>query len=323
MAAPKDRRPGFSRRAQYGLFVTSILAIAGAVVGAVLLVLQRFNPPAFAALRSGVAEVTAPVSTALAVAGDGIASVPEAIGTYFRVHDENERLRAEVKRDRALVIRARAIVYENLRLRRIAQLRDGDASAVAVARIVSSTPASTRRFGLLNAGLWQGVRGGQPVRGPNGLVGRASRLLPFRRVDEVWRHIDQPARGGDAGHVARIPAVARRIVLAQETAARLGDAQQAGQRVGRAGGGGAGIAFGMPRRETGKGIPAGSDEAAVHQDDGTVGRAQRRDQPEAGAQVGQRLDRRRVFVEEAPGETYVPVFVGFFRHLRPFGRRQR
>lgn len=178
MAAPKDRRPGFSRRAQYGLFVTSILAIAGAVVGAVLLVLQRFNPPAFAAMRSAVAEVTVPVSTALAVTSDGIASVPVAIGTYFRVHDENERLRAEVKRDRALVIRARAVAYENLRLRRIAQLRDGDASVVAIARIVSSTAASTRRFGLLNAGLWQGVRGGQPVRGPNGLVGRVVEVGP-------------------------------------------------------------------------------------------------------------------------------------------------
>lgn len=178
MAAPKDRRPGFSRRAQYGLFVTSILAVAGAVVGAVLLVLQRWNPPAFAALRSTVAEATAPVSTALAVTGAGIASVPETIGTYFRVHDENARLRAEVARDRALVIRARAIAYENLRLRRIAQLRDGDPSAVAVARIVSSTPASTRRFGLLNAGLWQGVRGGQPVRGPNGLIGRVVEVGP-------------------------------------------------------------------------------------------------------------------------------------------------
>lgn len=178
MAAAKDRRPGFSRRAQYGMFVTSILAIAGAVVGAVLLVLQRWNPPAFAALRSTVAEVTAPVSTALAVAADGVASVPAAIGTYFRVHTENQQLRAEVARDRALVIRARAMAYENLRLRQVARLREGDPSVVVTARIVSSTAQSTRRFGLLNAGLWQGVRGGQPVRGPNGLIGRVVEVGP-------------------------------------------------------------------------------------------------------------------------------------------------
>lgn len=178
MAAPKDRRPGFSRRAQYSLFFTSILAIAGAVVGAVLLVLSRFDPPAFAALRSTVAEATSPVSTALAVSADGIASVPVTVGTYFRVHGENAELRAQIARDRALVARARALAYENLRLRRIAQLRDGDASVVVTARIVSSSPESARRFGLLNAGLWQGVRRGQPVRGPNGLIGRVVEVGP-------------------------------------------------------------------------------------------------------------------------------------------------
>ncbi|MGJ3629901.1 hypothetical protein AB5I41_29410 [Sphingomonas sp. MMS24-JH45] len=33
MAPSRDRRPGFSRRAQYGLFVTYVLGVAGAVVG--------------------------------------------------------------------------------------------------------------------------------------------------------------------------------------------------------------------------------------------------------------------------------------------------
>lgn len=172
MAAAKDRRPGFSRRAQYGLFLTYILAVAGAAVGAVLLVLQRWDPPAFAALRSAVAELTAPVSATLGAGVRGIAAVPETIGTYFFVHGENARLRAQLASDRTLVTHARAVAYENLRLRRMLRLRDGDAGVVVVARIVSSTPASTRRFGLLNAGVWQGVRGGQPVRGPAGLIGR-------------------------------------------------------------------------------------------------------------------------------------------------------
>ena len=178
MAATKDRRPGFSRRAQYGLFVTSALAVAGAVTGAVLLVLQRWDPPAFAAARSAAAEATAPVSGALAAGGDAVASLPAAIGGWIGVHGENARLRAEVERNRALVLRARSVAYENLRLRAVAQLRDGDASAVIVARIVSSTAASTRRFGLLNAGIWQGVRSGQPVRGPHGLVGRVVEVGP-------------------------------------------------------------------------------------------------------------------------------------------------
>ena len=178
MASSRDRRPGFSRRAQYGLFFTYILAIAGAVVGAALLALSTLNPAAFAALRSTVSEATAPVSGALGAVGRAIATVPETIGTYFRVHGENARLRAEVARTRAALIRARAMAYENLRLRRVAQVREGTEAIVVTARIVSSSASSTRRFGLLNAGLWQGVRGGQPVRGPNGLIGRVVEVGP-------------------------------------------------------------------------------------------------------------------------------------------------
>lgn len=172
MAPPRDRRPGFSRRAQFGLFFTYMLAIAGALVGAVLLALQRFDPPAFSALRAAAGEVTTPVASGGRSIVTGLAAIPEAIGTYFRVHDENARLRAERDRTRALLLRARAMGYENLRLRRIAAVREVTPDTVVVGRIVTSSAASTRRFGILNAGLWQGVRRGQPVRGPNGLIGR-------------------------------------------------------------------------------------------------------------------------------------------------------
>lgn len=178
MAPSRDRRPGFSRRAQYGLFLTYVLAVAGAVVGVVLLLLSAFNPPAFAALRSAVAEVTTPISTTLAAGDRGIAAIPETIATYFHVHDENARLRGEVERSRELVSRARAIAYENLRLRRLAAVREGTPEVVVTARIVSSTGSSTRRFGLLNAGSRQGVRIGQPVRGPVGLIGRVVEVGP-------------------------------------------------------------------------------------------------------------------------------------------------
>ncbi len=172
MAPPRDRRPGFSRRAQYTLFMSYILAVAGALVGAVLLVLSQFNPPAFAALRSAATEVTAPASTVGAAVVRGIASVPETIATYFRVHNENAALRAEVARTRDALTQARIIVRDNRRLRGLLQLREATPDTVATARIVSSSASSTRRFGILNAGRWQGVRPGMPVRGPDGLIGR-------------------------------------------------------------------------------------------------------------------------------------------------------
>lgn len=178
MAPPRDRRPGFSRRAQYGLFASYVLAVAGAAVGLVLLVLSTFNPPAFAALRSGVAELTAPVSNAGAAVIGGIASIPDTISTYFFVHDENARLRAAAKRDAALILRARTINYDNRRLRSLLKMRDATPQVVVSARIVSSTASSTRRFGLLYAGVWQGVREGQPVNGPSGLIGRVVEVGP-------------------------------------------------------------------------------------------------------------------------------------------------
>ena len=98
MAPARDRRTGFSRRRQYSTFLGYVLAVAGAVVGAVLLVVSTFNPPAFSALRMGVASLTTPVATGLDVVTDAVLSVPRAIGTWFRVHGENADLRAEVKR---------------------------------------------------------------------------------------------------------------------------------------------------------------------------------------------------------------------------------
>ena len=172
MAAPRDRRTGFSRRRQYGAFAGYVLAVAGALVGATLLTLSHFDPPAFAALRMTAASVSAPVSTLLDATVDAIASVPAAIGDHWRVHAKNRALRDALTRERALLMRARVIAYDNGRLRRLLQLRDRTADVVATARLVSSTASSSRRFALLNAGRWQGVTPGMPVIGPDGLVGR-------------------------------------------------------------------------------------------------------------------------------------------------------
>ena len=179
MAPARDRRTGFSRRRQYTVFLGYVLAVAGAVVGAVLLVVSAFDPPAFAALRMTVASVTAPVSGLLDGAVRGIAAVPDNVATYFRVHGKNAELRAEAKRSAALVTRARIVAYDNRRLRRLLTLRDRDEAAIVAARLVSSTASSGRRFALLDAGRFQGVRSGMAVRGPEGLIGRIVETGPL------------------------------------------------------------------------------------------------------------------------------------------------
>lgn len=171
MAPPIARRTGFSRRAQYGVFIGYVVAATGIVVGAILMLLSAFNPPAFAALRSAVAEITTPVSSGLAGLRRA-ASIPGGLSDYFGGADKIRALREQLENEHAIVMRARMINAENRRLRALLRVREVEATPVVVARLVSSTAASTRRFATLNAGRHQGVRPGQPVRGPDGLIGR-------------------------------------------------------------------------------------------------------------------------------------------------------
>lgn len=179
MVAPvRDRRAGFSRRRQYGQFLGYVLAVAGLVVGAVLLVVSQFNPPLFAGLRMGVATVTVPASSAIMSIRQAVAIVPDAINGWVFAHAENERMKAELAVSRPLLMRARTIAYDNRRLRRLLDLRDRDEQVVTAARLVSSSASSGRRFALLDAGRLSGVRPGMPVRGPDGLVGRVVETGP-------------------------------------------------------------------------------------------------------------------------------------------------
>lgn len=178
MAPTRDRRPGFSRRAQYSLFLSYILAVAGAIVGAVLIALSTFDPQAFAALRAAAAEITTPVASTLSAGTRTVAGVPTAIASWYDVHGENARLRAENVAARRLLMQARTLGYDNRRLRRLLPLREADPQPVIVARLVGSSGSSTRRYATLNAGIWQGVREGQPVAGPDGLVGRVLETGP-------------------------------------------------------------------------------------------------------------------------------------------------
>ena len=73
---------------------------------------------------------------------------------------------------------ARSLAYVTRRWLALLKMRGRIAGPVVAARLVSSTGSSTRRFAVLNAGSWQGVETGQPVRGPEGLIGRVLETGP-------------------------------------------------------------------------------------------------------------------------------------------------
>lgn len=178
MAPPRNRRPGFSRRAQYGLFLGYVIAVGGALIGAGLLLLSTFNPPAYAAVRGFAAEITTPISSFFAWVTSGISGAPEGVSNHFNVAEENARLRKQLADNETLVSRARTLNQENRRLRAMLKLRDATTDAVIAARLVNSSASSTRRYATLNAGSWQGVKRGQPVRDADGLIGQVLETSP-------------------------------------------------------------------------------------------------------------------------------------------------
>jgi rod shape-determining protein MreC len=177
-------RPGWSRRAQYGLFFSLLAVIAGIIVGLILLTLSLVAPQQFERVRGAALDVTGPVAGALHEVTATTEGVFTGAGNYWDAANQN----AELKRERLAMLRrmveAKAIFQENRQLKAVLQLREQKRATIAVGRIVGSSFNSPRRFAILSVGSSDGVQIGMPVRSPDGLVGRiidagalASRVL--------------------------------------------------------------------------------------------------------------------------------------------------
>lgn len=169
---PSGRRPGSNKRAQLGLFTGYLVAGVGVLVGAVLLAISLFNPGAFAGLRSMASDIAAPAGSAGAAGRSGSRSVIDAIAGYYRAGSRNAELEREVRVARVRLAEAQALKQENIRLKAVLALAQDEPRPVAIARMIGSTSASTRRFGYISAGTAQGVQPGMPVTSPMGLIGR-------------------------------------------------------------------------------------------------------------------------------------------------------
>jgi len=177
-------RPGWSRRAQYGLFFSFIAVIAGIVVGLILLTLSLVAPETFQRVRGVALDVTSPITGGLSEVAATAEGLFSGAGNYWDAASQN----AELKRERQAMLRrmveAKAIFQENRQLKATLELREHARTTVAVGRVVGSSFNSPRRFAILSAGSSDGVKVGMPVRSPDGLIGRiidagsiASRVL--------------------------------------------------------------------------------------------------------------------------------------------------
>ena len=177
-------RPGWSRRAQYGLFFSFLALIAGIIVGVILLALSILAPARFDSVRGAALDITGPVAGGLHEVTATVEGVFTGAGNYWDAAGQNGQLRRERDEMRRQILQARAILQENRELKAVLQLREHQRDTIAVGRLVGSSLSSPRRFAILSVGSSDGVRIGMPVRSPNGLVGRvidagtiASRVL--------------------------------------------------------------------------------------------------------------------------------------------------
>jgi rod shape-determining protein MreC len=177
-------RPGWSRRAQYGLFFSFIAVIAGIVVGVIMLTLSLVAPEQFQRVRGAALDLTSPITGGLREVTATAAGLFTGAGNYWDAASQN----AELKRERQAMLRrmveAKAIFQENRQLKAVLQLREHERTTLAVGRVVGSSFNSPRRFAILSVGASDGVKVGMPVRSPDGLIGRiidagalASRVL--------------------------------------------------------------------------------------------------------------------------------------------------
>jgi len=177
-------RPGWSRRAQYGLFFSFLAVIAGIIVGLVLLTLSLVAPQQFERVRGAALDITGPIAGTLHEVTATTEGVFTGAGNYWDDATQNAELKRQRRSMLQRMVEAKAIFQENQQLKATLQLRERERTTIATGRIVGSSFNSPRRFAILSAGTSDGVRVGMPVRSADGLVGRiidsgsiASRVL--------------------------------------------------------------------------------------------------------------------------------------------------
>ena len=165
-------RPGWSRRAQYGLFFSFLAVMAGIVIGLILLAMSLVAPEQFQRVRGAALDVTGPVAGGLHEVTSTAAGVFTGAGNYWDAANQNAKLKRERAAMLQRMVEAKAIFQENRQLKATLQLRERERATIAVGRIVGSSFNSPRRFAILSTGTMDGVKVGMPVRSATGLVGR-------------------------------------------------------------------------------------------------------------------------------------------------------
>src|SRR5215212_7454497 len=88
-------RPGWSRRAQYGLFFGLLAVIAGIVIGLILLVVSLVAQKTFEGIRGAALDITGPVAGALHEVSATASGLVSGAGDYWDAARQNGELKRQ------------------------------------------------------------------------------------------------------------------------------------------------------------------------------------------------------------------------------------
>ncbi len=177
MAPPKNRRPGFSRKAQYSIFATYVLAIAGAIIGALLLLISILDPKGFSALRIVGAEASAPIGRFFNSIRRTAVDSSENISYYWDAASKNKAMNRKIEELKKENLELRITKLENKRLKLfIGNIQNEQLKIISTGRLISTSATSGRRLAIMSVKSTQNMVAGQAVISDKGLIGRITEI---------------------------------------------------------------------------------------------------------------------------------------------------
>ncbi len=149
-----------------------MIAVGGILFALMLLVIAAVDPTGFTALKGAALDATHPATSGGRSVVRFFQGMSSGVSNYFMAASENAGLKKQLESERRMIVEARAIGLENQRLKALLKLAQETQDPVAITRIVGSTFDGPRRLATLSAGSASGITNGEPVRSPDGLIGR-------------------------------------------------------------------------------------------------------------------------------------------------------
>ncbi|HET7410275.1 MAG TPA: rod shape-determining protein MreC [Paracoccaceae bacterium] len=169
---PRRRTSRASKREQTQALLGRGVLIVVLLIAAALLVLSRYAPARTDGLRGASADAVAPFWRVLQVPITALSNAGNNISAYFDAVNRVKQLEGREAIYRARRVRFEEAIRENRELKALMGVVEPDRARVGVFAISGASSGVFSSEALIGGGRQHGVRTGQPVRTPQGLIGR-------------------------------------------------------------------------------------------------------------------------------------------------------